>query len=576
MNKKMNKLALAFLATNIIASTVINEIPLGTQAAQLIAATNTADKVAEAKANFHGFSLSADATSWFAKIDEKKKSDYQYDFYINGSFAASWYVNGVSPYANNSTDGIDRIVSQGHTFKEGDVLTATVTIDGTAYEVGKLSLSSYNDAKTAADALFINNDTTKGIKDSTTQAAIDAAKVLANKVTDTTKKAELTKELTLAQNILNAKANFHGLSVNTNATSWSAKIDEKKKSDYGYTFSINGSYAASWYTDGTSPYSNNSTDGIDRIVSQGYTFKEGDVLTATVTFDDTVYEVGKLTISFYNDTKTAVDALFINNDSTKGIKDSTTQAAIDAAQALIGRVTDTTKKAELTKELTLAQNILNAKTNFHGLSVNTNATSWSAKIDEKKKSDYAYTFSINGSYAAEWYTVGTSPYAINSTDGIDRIISQGYAFKEGDVLTATVTFDGTVYEIGKLTVSFYNNAKAATDALFINNDSTKGIKDSTTQATIDAAQVLVNKVTDATKKAALQADIAKAQNELNTRNAEATKQAAATTSVNELFINNNSANHIKDSTNQAAIDAAQAKVNLVTDVSKKSGITSPN
>ncbi|WP_059141538.1 immunoglobulin-like domain-containing protein, partial [Paenilisteria newyorkensis] len=72
-----------------------------------------------------------------------------------------------------------------------------------------------------------------------------------------------------------------------------------------------------------------------------------------------------------------------------------------------------------------------------------------------------------------------------------------------------------------------------------------------------------------TKKAELQTSVTKAQNELNARNTEIANQTAATTSVKDLFIDNNPANHIKDTTNQAAIDAAQAKVNLVTDTTKK-------
>ncbi|WP_260750892.1 toxin Cry1Ac domain D-VI-related protein, partial [Paenilisteria newyorkensis] len=172
--------------------------------------------------------------------------------------------------------------------------------------------------------------------------------------------------------------------------------------------------------------------------------------------------------------KTAVDALFIDNNTANHIKTTTDQAAIDAAQAKVNLVTNTTKKAELQTSVTKAQNELNQR---------------------------------NAEAAA----------------------------------------------------------KTAVNALFIDNNTANHIKDATNQAAIDAAQAKVNLVTDTTKKAELQTSVTKAQNELNQRNAE----AAAKTAVDALFIDNNTANHIKTTTDQAAIDAAQAKVNLVTDTTKK-------
>ncbi|MBC2118402.1 immunoglobulin-like domain-containing protein, partial [Listeria booriae] len=112
-------------------------------------------------------------------------------------------------------------------------------------------------------------------------------------------------------------------------------------------------------------------------------------------------------------------------------------------------------------------------------------------------------------------------------------------------------------------------AKAATDALFVDNDATKGIKPVTNQAAIDAAQAKVDLVTDATVKAELQAQIDKAQAELDARTAETQREAAAKAAINDLFIGNNPANNIKDTTTQAAIEAAQAKVNAVTDPTAK-------
>ncbi|MGC7134894.1 toxin Cry1Ac domain D-VI-related protein, partial [Listeria ivanovii] len=77
--------------------------------------------------------------------------------------------------------------------------------------------------------------------------------------------------------------------------------------------------------------------------------------------------------------------------------------------------------------------------------------------------------------------------------------------------------------------------------------------DTTNQAAIDAAKVKVNAVTDTTKKAALQVQVKKAQDELDEKN----RQEAAQKAVNELFVNNNPANKIKDTTTQTMIDEAQ-------------------
>ncbi|MBC6298724.1 immunoglobulin-like domain-containing protein [Listeria booriae] len=259
----------------------------------------------------------------------------------------------------------------------------------------KASSTATSEAKTATEALFIDNDPTKDIKPTTDQAAIDVAQAKIDNVTDATSKAELQAELDKAQAALDART---------------AEAQHEAEA------------------------------------------------------------------------KAATEGLFVDNDTTKGIKPSTDQAAIDAAQAKIDMVTDATVKAELQAELDKAQAALDART-------------------------------------AE-------------------------AQREAE-------------------------AKAATEGLFVNNDTTKDIKPATNQAAIDTAQAKIDKVTDATVKAELQAVLDKAQAALDARTAEAQREAAAKAAINDLFIGNNPANNIKDTTTQAAIDAAQAKVNAVTDPAVK-------
>ncbi|MBC2004958.1 hypothetical protein HCA78_14325 [Listeria booriae] len=110
-----------------------------------------------------------------------------------------------------------------------------------------------------------------------------------------------------------------------------------------------------------------------------------------------------------------------------------------------------------------------------------------------------------------------------------------------------------------------SEAKAATDALFIDNDPTKGIKPTTDQAAIDAAQEKIDNITDDTAKAELQAELDKAQAELDARTAEAQREAEATAATEGLFVDNDPTKNIKDTTTQADIDEAQANIDAVTD-----------
>ncbi|MBC2320197.1 toxin Cry1Ac domain D-VI-related protein, partial [Listeria booriae] len=118
----------------------------------------------------------------------------------------------------------------------------------------------------------------------------------------------------------------------------------------------------------------------------------------------------------------------------------------------------------------------------------------------------------------------------------------------------------------------------AVNELFNNNTpSTDAIKGTTDQAAINAAKALVDAVTDPTVKAALQKDLNRAQELLDAKNAaaaaEKAKQDAALKAVNELFNNNTpSTDAIKGTTDQAAINAAKALVDAVTDPTVKAAL----
>ncbi|MBC1531065.1 hypothetical protein HCJ07_11970, partial [Listeria booriae] len=121
-------------------------------------------------------------------------------------------------------------------------------------------------------------------------------------------------------------------------------------------------------------------------------------------------------------------------------------------------------------------------------------------------------------------------------------------------------------------------ALKAVNELFNNNTpSTDAIKGTTDQAAINAAKALVDAVTDPTVKAALQKDLNRAQELLDAKTAaaaaEKAKQDAALKAVNELFNNNTpSTDAIKGTTDQAAINAAKALVDAVTDPTVKAAL----
>ncbi|MBC1813932.1 hypothetical protein HCA60_15635, partial [Listeria booriae] len=248
--------------------------------------------------------------------------------------------------------------------------------------------------------------------------------------------------------------------------------------------------------------------------------------------------------------KTAVDALFLNNDQTQGIKDTTTQASIDAAQLEVNRVTNATTKADLQKELDKAQAQLDAKAFNEAATAATNAL-FVNNDPSKDIKDTTKQADIDAAQA-EVNKVTDPTIKADLQKEIDKAQTQL------DAKTAE-----TAAEVA---------ATTSVDNLFINNDPTKDIKDTIKQADIDAAQAAVNKVTDPTVKADLQKDIDKAQTQLDAKTAEVAAEAAATTATDALFVNNDPSKDIKDTTKQADIDAAQAEVNKVTDPTVKADL----
>ncbi|MBC2098637.1 hypothetical protein HCJ70_06215 [Listeria booriae] len=380
--------------------------------------------------------------------------------------------------------------------------------------------------KTAVDALFLNNDQTQGIKDTTTQASIDAAQLEVNRVTNATTKADLQKELDKAQAQLDAKA-FNEAATTATEALFINNDPSKDIKDTVKQSDIDAAQAAvNKVTDPTTKA--DLQKEIDKAQAQL------DVKTGEKAAEEAA--------------TTATEALFVNNDPSKDIKDTTKQSDIDAAQVAVNKITNPTVKADLQKEIDKAQAQLDVKT--AEIAAATTATE-ALFVNNDPSKDIKDTTKQSDIDAAQ----AVVNKVTDPTTKADLQKEIDKAQTQLDAKTATE-----------------KAAKTSVDNLFIDNDPTKDIKDTIKQADIDAAQAEVNKVTDATVKADLQKEIDKAQTQLDTKTAEAAAEVAAKKAADALFVNNDPSKDIKDTTKQADVDAAQALVNKVTDPTVKANL----
>ncbi|MBC2242113.1 toxin Cry1Ac domain D-VI-related protein, partial [Listeria booriae] len=479
----------------------------------------TVDKVGDDDESIVAFYAASQANK---NVSVKHGSVTRVKYNFRSGYNGTELFFGVSEVAKIDPSGNKKYV----TFSNVSVKKSDEQVEIDTQEVDKDNQTA---ARNAVNNLFENKDPKGKITNTLTQAEIDVAQGLVDKVLVTGKKAELQKDLDEAQKQLDAR----------NATAAELAAEKARQE------------AA----------------------------------------------------------ETSVKELFNNNDVTGSIKDSTNQAAIDNAKQKVDAVTDSTKKAELQKNLDEAQRQfdVNYEYRLKGLGDNTFATidistqkMW-ADINIKAGAPHVYfadTYASiviqdkagNEKYAKTFIGVDTNqastvrvPLAIGdeittyhreatsgSTDRLEIQNEKTKAYLEAaTTITYVVTSQGLVV---KTEVQAQDKAREAVNNLFENKDPKGKIMDSLTQAEIDAAQGLVNQVKDTTQKAELQKDLDEAQKQLDARNvaaAEKARQEAAETSVKELFNNNDVTGSIKDSTNQAAIDNAQQKVDAVTDSTKK-------
>ncbi|WP_430534367.1 immunoglobulin-like domain-containing protein [Listeria rocourtiae] len=204
-----------------------------------------------------------------------------------------------------------------------------------------------------------------------------------------------------------------------------------------------------------------------------------------------------------DDAREAVNDLFENKNPQGLITEYVTQESIDKAKELVDKVVDSTIKQELAAYIAEAQAQLDVKM----AEVVAEQARQEAATDAVKNlfNNNDVTGTIKDSTTQE--AIDQAKELLVAVTSIDK-----KAELEAQIAEAQKQLDAKAEEGTEKT-----RQEVATDAvknLFNNNDVTGTIKDSTTQEAIDQAKELVAAITDAAKKAELESQIEKAQQQL--------------------------------------------------------------
>ncbi|MBC1565020.1 toxin Cry1Ac domain D-VI-related protein [Listeria booriae] len=445
-------------------------------------------------------------------------------------------------------------------------------------------------ARTAVNQLFINNTpTSNAIKDTTTQASINAARALVNKVTDAAVRNALEADLKKAQDLLDYNANQQ---INQAAQT---AVNELFKDNQPATGAIKDTTTQA------------TIDAAQKLVDAVKDQALKNTLQENINKAKDLLTDGDAQAK----AREAVNNLFGNKDPKGNIKAGLTQAEITNAQSLVDKVSDAVKKAELQADLDKAKKEFNQtgtdftytfknRTNDIFATMDISITNMQAVTTTKAVLTGSGLYTMYASiliqdavgtakfdkqflgYNAEttqraYFSIGDFITTYHSEFNVNRLSIQNNTNKGELEVRETITYMVTakglvlVSEAEKETVIAENKAREVVNSLFKNKDPKGDITAEVTQADIQNAQSLVDAVQDLTKRAELQSDLNKAKAQLDAKiKADQERQAAADKAINELFKDNKpSTGEIKDTTNQQAIDDAQKLVDVVEDVTAK-------
>ncbi|KGL37442.1 hypothetical protein BMT55_09015 [Listeria newyorkensis] len=457
----------------------------------------------------------------------------------NGPFTASYQV--LSQVKSNLT-------SNNADFQNNfDTKTASKIASG-SYSVLTKDVETLDQAKKAVNDLFKGSNPINDITDTLTQAEIDNAKTLVNKVTDQTQKDALNKDIVKAQQQLDQK----------NAAIQAEKDKQDAATKAVKELFTNDDPATDTIKDATNQTAiDNAQKAIDLLAAGPIkTEMQKDLNRAQELLNQKNAEEAEK--AKQDAANKAVKELFTNDDpATDAIKTTTDQTAINNAQNAIDSVTDEPTKAAMQKDLDRAQELLDQK---------------NAAQTEKEKQDAATKvvkeLFTNDDPATDAIKDITKQTTIDNAQKAINLLAEGplKVSLQKDLDRAQELLDAR-QAAADAELKQQGAAKYAVNQLFQNNSpATDIIKDTTTQARIDDAQEQIDLVTNTDVKKALQKDLDRAQELLNAKQ-------AAEKAVNELFTNNSPAGDtIKDTTNQAAIDKAQELIQGLPDGDSKTAL----
>ncbi|MBC2208010.1 toxin Cry1Ac domain D-VI-related protein [Listeria booriae] len=403
-------------------------------------------------------------------------------------------------------------------------------------------------ADKAINELFKDNKPSTGeIKDTTDQASIDAAQKAIDAIKDPVVKDALQANLDKAQELLNAKK-AEEKAEQDRQTAADKAVNELFKDNKPSTGAIKDT------TD------QDAIDAAQKVIDAVKDQATKDALQANLDKAQELLNAKKAEEKAEQDRQAAADKavneLFKDNKPATGtIKDTTDQAAIDAAQKVIDAVKDQATKDALQANLDKAQELLNAK-----------KAEEKAEQDRQAAADKAVNELFKDNKPATGAIKDTTDQ--DAIDAAQKVIDAVKDQATKDALQANLDKAQELLNAKKAEQDRQNEADKAINELFKdNNPATGEIKDTTDQTAIDEAQKIIDKVTDPAVKQELQNNLDKAQELLNEKNStEKEDQAAANKAVNELFKDNDpKTGAIKDTTNQDAIDAAQKLIDAVKD-----------
>ncbi|AQY50123.1 hypothetical protein UE46_03120 [Listeria weihenstephanensis] len=516
MNKNIKKVATVILATNVLASTVLTTLPIGTHAAEtpVSVASPIVNPIDATSTQITG-KADPNATSIKVELHNLNQSVYATYEYTNinadGTFSISTHnlnlVAGKSVFISQIVNGVESPVTK------------------TAVRYPKLQINETT-VTTSTKSITVNNPSLYIVE---TLRIFDADGKLIfgiNQIPMTEEALTFNLDLSsyapgsyieFAQGYVGTRPEYESLSIPTKIMIYDGSLDKSK------------SLVDALFID------NDTTKDIKPATTQADIDAAQEALNLVVsTIDKTAMQTaidkanqGLANLELKQAAQTSVNSLFIDGDTSRGIKSDLTQANIDAAKVKVAALVNGADKDALQANIALAQKSLTeqipkvAAESIKEFSVSSDGKV-TLNLDKQQSSNFRYL--LIDDYEATGFARLIADVR-NNKDSLDRYTS--IVDEDGLIKISTPAMIAPshrvsvqVFSNGNLVfqkeITFKTDAQLVTEAqtavsnLFVDGDTSKGIKSDLTQANIDAAQAKVDAITKATDKTAVQAELDKA------------------------------------------------------------------